>query len=139
MKRAAIEDAMYDIWEQGNLDRIDANYEPELGHEIRRFVEENRTLYPDLKIRIDDAIIRGNRYVTLWTVTGTHRDVGKPVTLSGVSVRTRVDGKIVEERMFFDQKSIYDQLGFRVEAPAELSPFDVVKDRSEAPPDDTAE
>jgi predicted ester cyclase len=126
MKRNALESAMYDIWESGNLDRIDEAYEPELGWEIRQFVADNRALYPDITLSIDDVIIKGNRYVTVWTVSGTHRDLGRRVTLSGVSVRTRVDGKIVQETMFYDVKAIYDQLGFTVVPPPELSPFEPV-------------
>lgn len=123
MKRQALEDAMEAIWERGDLDRIDAAYEPELAWEVRRFVEENRALYPDLELRIDDVIIQGNRFVTAWTVTGTHRDLGRRVELSGVSIRTREGGRIVEEQMFYDAKAIYDQLGFRVVPPEDLSPF----------------
>ncbi|MBW1877929.1 MAG: ester cyclase [Deltaproteobacteria bacterium] len=126
MKRSALESAMHDIWVEGNLDRIDGAYEPELAWEIKQFVADNRALYPDITLTIDDAIIKNNRYVTVWTISGTHRDLDKRVTLSGVSVRTRVDGKIVEETMFYDVKAIYDQLGFTVVPPPELSPFDPV-------------
>ena len=132
MKQQMVEEAMVDIWENGNLARIDGAYEPELGAEVKRFVQENRELYPDLDIRIDDAVIKGNRYVTVWTVTGTHKDLGKKVTLQGVSVRTRVDGMIVDEHMFYDVKAIYDQLGFTVVPPEGVSPF-VSREEAMAP------
>jgi len=135
-KLQIIEESMIDIWEHGNLARIDAAYEPELGHELKRFVTENRELYPDIRVSIVDSVIKGNRYVTVWTVTGTHKDLGRKVVLEGVSVRTREDGKIVEEHMFYDAKSIYDQLGFTVTPPAGLSPFSALATREEpsAPP-----
>lgn len=130
-KLTAIEESMVAIWEHGDLARIDAAYEPELGHEIKRFVTENRELYPDIRVSIVDSVIKGNRYVTVWTVTGTHRDLGRKVVLEGVSVRTRVDGRIVEEHMFYDAKAIYDQLGFTVTPPPGLSPFGAMAERGE--------
>ena len=130
-KLQIIEESMIDIWEHGNLARIDAAYEPELGHELKRFVTENRELYPDIRVSIVDSVIKGNRYVTVWTVTGTHKDLGRKVVLEGVSVRTREGGKIVEEHMFYDAKSIYDQLGFTVTPPAGLSPFSALASRDE--------
>jgi hypothetical protein len=124
IKEKAIEDAMDRIWNQGDLTVIDDNYTPELAHEIKTFVEENRALYPDIHVEINGVIVKGPYFVTEWTVTGTHRDLGKKVTLEGVSVRKRVDGKFVEESMFFDMKSVYDQLGFKVVPPEGTSPFD---------------
>lgn len=131
MKREAITSAMHDIWEEGNLDRIDANYEPELAYEVRQFVEDNRALYPDLELTIDRIVIEGNTFVTQWTVKGTHRDLGQPVVLTGVSIRERVDGKIVSEQMFYDTKSIYDQLGFTMTPPEGATPFDAMVGRGE--------
>lgn len=122
-KQRAVEGAMDRIWNQGDLTVIDAAYTPEIAHRVREFVLENRALYPDIRIHIDESIITGPHFVTRWTVTGTHRDLHKPVTLHGVSVRRREGGVFVEESMYYDMKSVYDQLGFRVIPPAGTSPF----------------
>lgn len=122
-KQAAVESAMYKIWNDGDLSVIDRAYEPELAWEIKRFVQENRDLYPDIEVSITDSVIKGNRYVTKWQVHGTHRDLDKPVTLDGVSVRKREGGVFVQEAMFYDMKSVYDQLGFRVIPPAGTGPY----------------
>jgi hypothetical protein len=122
-KERALRDAMDRIWNEGDLSVIDAAYEPELAHEVKRFVEENRTLYPDIHVEIDDVIARGDRFVSVWTVTGTHRDLGVPVRVQGVSVRRREGGRFVEETMIYDAKAVYDQLGFRVQPPEGTSPF----------------
>jgi len=132
-KDAAVKAAMEKIWEEGDLSVIDDAYEEELGNEIRRFVQENRDLYPDLKIEIVDSVIKGNRYVTVWEAIGTHKDLKRRVRLEGVSVRTREGGVFTEEKMFYDQKSIYDQLGFTVSPPEGLSPFKVAGSRADAP------
>jgi hypothetical protein len=73
------------------------------------------------------SVIKGNRYVTRWQVSGTHRDLDKPVVLDGVSVRTRQGGVFVEEAMYYDMKTVFDQLGFRVTPPEGTSPFDGVQ------------
>ncbi len=124
MKEQAVTQAMDRIWNQGDLSAIDEAYTPELAAEVKRFVVENRTLYPDIKIHIDRFITQGDMFVTQWTVTGTHKDLHKPVTLHGVSVRRYEGGKFVEETMIYDLKSVYDQLGFRVVPPAGVQPFD---------------
>lgn len=126
MKEQAIEQAMDKIWNQGDLSVIDAAYTPELAAEVRRVVVDNRALYPDIQITIDNTIVKNDWFVTQWTVRGTHRDLQKPVKLSGVSVRRYEGGKFVEETMVYDLKSVYDQLGFRVLPPAGVSPFDNV-------------
>lgn len=124
MKERAVSQAMDRIWNQGDLSAIDEAYTPELAAEVRRFVVDNRTLYPDIKIHIDRFVSQGDIFVTQWTVTGTHKDLHKPVTLHGVSVRRYEGGKFVEESMIYDLKSVYDQLGFRVVPPAGVQPFD---------------
>jgi len=123
MKQKALEDAMVSIWNVGDLSVIDAAYEAELAHEVKRFVTENRDLYPDLEVTVDQVIVKGPWFVSMWTVSGTHRELDLPVQISGVSVRKREGGVFVEERMVYDQKSVYDQLGFRVVPPAGASAF----------------
>ena len=125
-KEKAIESAMQRIWNDGELTVIDEAYTPELAHEVRRFVQENRDLYPDIEIEIKNSVIKGDTWVTVWQATGTHRDVGKKVTLDGVSVRRRVDGQFVEEAMFYDMKSVFDQLGFEVIPPEGTGPYGAV-------------
>lgn len=140
-KDQAIENAMEKIWEQGDLSVIDEAYEEEIGNEVKRFVQQNRDLYPDLQIEIVDSVIKGNRFVTVWRATGTHAALKKPVVLEGVSVRTREGGRFTEERMFFDTKTIYDQLGFEITPPDGLSPFTtaMVERGAEAPAEQPAE
>lgn len=123
-KEAAIKGAMHDIWNEGDLSVIDAAYSAELAAEVKEFVAENRALYPDIEVTVGDVVVRGDKWVTTWTVQGTHKDLGKAVVIEGVSVRTRTDGVFVEEKMFYDRKSVYDQLGFRVVPPEGVSPFD---------------
>ena len=123
-KQKALESAMDQIWNQGDLTLIDKAYSPELAPQIRQFVEENRALYPDIHIEIRDVVVKGNTFVTHWSVHGTHRDLKVPVTIEGMSIRKREGGVFVEESMYYDMKSVYDQLGFMVVPPEGASPFD---------------
>ncbi len=132
MKQAAVEDAMVAVWNRGEVERIEAAYAPELQNGAKEFVAEYRAVYPDLSVTIDDVIVKGDRIVTLWTVEGTHKDLGLPVTVSGVSVRT-LDGRtIVEEQRFYDMKNVYDQLGFRLVPPDGATPFGPLPPEPEA-------
>lgn len=124
MKEQAVSRAMEQIWNEGDLSVVDRAYTPELAAEVKRFVTDNRALYPDIQVHIDNVIVKGDQFVTQWTVKGTHRDLGKPVTLSGVSIRRYEGGVFVEESMIYDLKAVYDQLGFRVVPPAGVQPFD---------------
>ena len=123
-KKAAIEDALHEIWDEGDLTVIDRAYSPELAYEIKEFVRENRALYSDIQITVDDSIISGTKWVNRWTLVGTHRDLGTRVTLSGATIRVREGGQFVEQYMYYDRKAVYDQLGFQVIAPDGVSPYD---------------
>ena len=123
-KEAALRSALERVWNEGDMSVIDNAYTPELAHEIRSFIEENRALYPDIRIHIRDVVVKGDTWVTVWEATGTHKDLGQKVSIEGVSVRKRKGGVFVQETMFFDMKSVYDQLGFQVVPPDGLSPFD---------------
>jgi hypothetical protein len=140
-KQKAVEDAMYALWNEGDMSVIEKAYAPELQNGVREFVNEYRTIYPDIQVRIDDFITTGPYYVTLWTVTGTHKDLGLPVELSGVSVRVREGGKFVREHMYYDMKDVYDQLGFQLVPPDGATPFGVIEASApvqEAAPEEAA-
>ena len=129
----AVRNTMDAIWNDGNIPLIHQSYARSLTHEIKRFVVDIRELCPDIKVEIDDVIIKGPKMVTLWRVSGTHRTLGLPLNLEGVSVRTSQGGLFVDQQMFYDVKDIYDRLGFEVVPPKGLSPFEVLVEREESP------
>jgi len=69
-------------------------------------------------MRVDDLVIEGDKVVTCFTVTGTHKGdlmgigaTGKQVKIKGM-VLTRFDkGKVVEEWEILDQLGMFQQLG----------------------------
>lgn len=133
IKGEAIASAMDKVWNEGDLTVLDEAYAPDAVNGVREFVVEHRALYPDITISVDDYVVSGPQIVTMWSATGTHKDLGKKVTIRGVSIRRIEDRKIVEEVMFYDQKAVYDQLGFQLIAPDEATPFGPLPEIVEEP------
>jgi steroid delta-isomerase-like uncharacterized protein len=70
---------------------------------------EMRTAFPDMAMVAEEMIAEGDRVVTHWVVTGTHRGpyrgvapTGQQVTWSGVVLHRVVAGRIAEHRAFPD-------------------------------------
>jgi steroid delta-isomerase-like uncharacterized protein len=129
-----------EIWNQGKLDAIDALYDANqvshgLGIDVppgtaglRQFVSIYRTAYPDTHFTIDDQIAEGDKVVTRWSATGTHRGefmgipaTGKRVTVTGIAINRIVGGKIVETWNNFDALGQLQQLGV-IPAPGQGGP-----------------
>lgn len=87
-----------------------------------------RTAYPDFHITLDDALWANDTVYTMWTATGTNTGAGqipptgKSVKIQGASREIYKDGKMVEERAFFDAADLNQQLGFTITPPAAAAP-----------------
>jgi predicted ester cyclase len=68
--------------------------------------------FPKHSVSIDDLIGEGDRVVSRWTVSATHKS-GKPVVFSGVTISRFSNGKIVEEWMAMDNLALMTQLGVK--------------------------
>jgi predicted ester cyclase len=67
-----------------------------------------RAAFPDMQLTVNDVISEGNKVVTRWTMTGTHKGVarepllgevkptGKHVTVQGITISQIENGVIVE-------------------------------------------
>lgn len=85
---------------------------------LRGFVDLYRTSFPDLKVTIEEQIAEGDRVVTRWTAVGTHQGdllgitaTGKQATVTGMTMDTIADGKIVETYSNWDTLGLLQQLG----------------------------
>ncbi len=83
---------------------------------------------PDVKFSMDDLYIKGDKLVWVFTMSGTFTGLfrtpmgevppsGKPFRFSGVSVDRIVDGKIVEEWVYFNLLEILQPMGFTLAPP----------------------
>lgn len=142
-----IADHVLEIWNVGNLDLVDHTYAPDyVRHYVdiypdiegidayKKWITDTRTTFPDFNVTItDEPIIQGEMIVSRFVFTGTHTGplnspagtlppTGKKVRASGVTINHVIDGKIVEEWLYFNQASTLQQLGFTLVPPAPPSP-----------------
>jgi steroid delta-isomerase-like uncharacterized protein len=97
---------------------------------IRKDAADFIRAFPDLRFEVTNAISKGETAIAEGRITGTHKGpltgpqgeippTNKRVDLRGAMfVRIGSDGKIVEERRYYDSGTIMRQLGL-MEAPAE--------------------
>ena len=52
--------------------------------------------FSDIRITVEDQVVRGDKAASRWRGTMEHRASGTPVTLSGMLILRVVDGQVVE-------------------------------------------
>jgi len=85
---------------------------------LRELITTYRNAFPDVRLTIDEQIAEGDKVVTRWNATGTHRGelfgtapTGKQVRIQGIIVSRIANGKIVEETEVYDALGMLRQLG----------------------------
>jgi predicted ester cyclase len=76
---------------------------------IRQSVGLYLLVFTDLRIRVEDQIVEGDRVVSRWIADGTNR--GKRIRLPGITISHIADGKIVEDWTSSDTLGLIRQLG----------------------------
>ena len=120
-----------EVGNQGNFDLADEIFDRYLAHQpdgsvlergpedVKRFMGEFRSAFPDFHTIIEDQIAEGDKLVIRWRMRGTHegefRDVvstGKELDITGIGIfRFSSEGKVVESWDSFDQLGMMQQLG----------------------------
>jgi serine phosphatase RsbU (regulator of sigma subunit) len=115
-----------EVWNRTNLELVDEIFDRYISHQpdgptlqrgpedVKRFVSEFRSAFPDFRISIDDQIAEGDKVMVHATIRGTHQrefrgmaPTGKEIEERGFSVfRFSEEGKVVES-----WDSYYSQLG----------------------------
>jgi len=137
----AIADRVLEIWNEGNLDLIDELYAPDyVRHYVdiyedivgidayKKWVTDTRTTYPDFTVIIEETIFKDDKIVSKFKVTATNTGplntpfgelppTGKKIQFLGVTIMHIVDGKIIEDCIYFNQASVLQQLGFTFTPP----------------------
>jgi serine phosphatase RsbU (regulator of sigma subunit) len=105
-----------EVWNHGRLELADEIFDRYLAHpadgptlergpeDVKRFVGEIRSAFPDFRISIDDQIAEGDKVMVHATIRGTHErefrgmaPTGKQIEEKGFSVfRFSPEGKVVE-------------------------------------------
>jgi steroid delta-isomerase-like uncharacterized protein len=121
-----------EVWNQANLGLIDDLVAPNATfHDpsvpngkftgpagMKQFVQIYRGAFPDVRLTINDQIAEGDKVVTRWTATGTHKGelmgiapTGKHATTTGVNIERYEGGKVVEGWSNYDMLGLLQQLG----------------------------
>jgi steroid delta-isomerase-like uncharacterized protein len=98
------------------------------GEAYRQFVKSVIDAFPDARMTVKDQLAEGDKVLTRWSLTATHRGefmgiapTGKQVSITGMCIDNIVNGKIVEEWEEWDSLGMMQQLGIvakaKVEAP----------------------
>jgi len=125
--------AIDEVWSKGNLAVATEVYGPNfVSHQhshphvrdvrglpaLIEFVREFREAFPDFQDTIDDQVADGDKVVTRFTSTGTHRGAlmglqpsNKRASWMGIVIDRIEEGKIVEEWVSWDLFGMMQQLG----------------------------
>jgi predicted ester cyclase len=85
---------------------------------FKQMVTVFRTAFPDLHATVDDMVAEGDKVVSYYTMTGTHKGeyigiapTGKKVKFSGIVIARWIGGKEVEAGGVGDILTLMQQLG----------------------------
>ena len=103
-------------------DFVDRTPNPLHGTDRDAFVADKirglRTSFPDLRLRVDEVVVDGDRVSFLWTLSGTNdgpfadqEPTGIPVEFRGMNLERVRDGRIVEHWSIHDALGLFHQLG----------------------------
>ncbi len=108
----------------GNLIGLDA---------LKEYYSNNHKAFADFHMTIDEMIVKGDKTVVVWTLSGTNVGplhtpsgdmpaTGNKVQFSGVAIDRFDEGKIVEEWVYFNVLQLMQQLGFTLTPPQPPEP-----------------
>ena len=90
---------------------------------VKQLLSMYMTAFPDMEMKAEDMIAEGDRLVSRWTATGTHKGplmgiapTGKRITISGIEIVRFQNGKMVEHWEAMDMLGMYQQLGINPSA-----------------------
>ena len=130
-KSKAIMSRFWEVWEQGDIDRLDELLAPDYvnhtlaapdlppGPEgVKEVVSMFRSGIPDLRVVIEDMIAEDDRVATRYALEGTHggdlfgvAPTGRHLSIKSMTVERLSGGKIVEHWRVTDELDMMRQLG----------------------------
>ena len=86
--------------------------------EYKRFFSEFYDAFPDQHVTVEDIVAEGDKVVTRYSLTGTHKGkymgipaTNKKVTMSVIEINRLAGGKVIEEWVRLDTLGFMQQLG----------------------------
>jgi len=84
------------------------------------FYDSFKQQFPQVHVEVEDTVCEGGYETSRCTVTATNAN-NQTVTFSGMTFLQVKDNKIIEAWNSFDFLSMYQQLGFKMAAPEEMT------------------
>ena len=123
-QRKAAARAVFEVWNSGELARLDALVAPDVVHHdpydpngrdglegMKRTIRLNRDLFPDLHIAVQDQVAERDRVATRWTGSMTHAPTGKAVMITGITIDRFENGRIIEAWRSMDMLAMLRGIG----------------------------
>src|SRR5215218_5367101 len=127
--KASFKRYLEEAWNQSNLEVVDEIFDRYISHQpdgsvlergpqdVKRFVSEFRSAFPDLRMNIEEQIAEGDKVMSRGTIRGTHQGefrgmapTGEEMKIPGTAVfRFSSEGKVVESWDSYDQLSLMRQ------------------------------
>ena len=127
--KASFRRYLEEAWNQSNLEVVDEIFDRYISHQpdgsvlergpedVKRFVGEFRSAFPDLRLSSEEQIAEGDRVVSHGTIRGTHQGefrgmapTSEDMEIPGMAVfRFSEEGKVVESWDSYDQLSLMRQ------------------------------
>jgi predicted ester cyclase len=120
----AIARAVFDVWQTGQLDRLDDLVAADVVHHdpydpnganglagMKATIATNREAFAGLAIEVADQIAEGDRVATRWTCTMQHAESGTRVSIAGITIDRFEGGRIVEAWRSMDALGLVRALG----------------------------
>ncbi len=121
----------FELFDRGNLGVFDELFasdyvfhvpgveKPLSRAEMQQFYKALYLAIPDLRHTLVEQIAEGDKVVTRWTATGTHRggplfgvaNSGRQITLRGINIYRIVGGLLAESHVSWDMLGLLQQLG----------------------------
>ncbi len=123
---AASERFVDEVWNKGNVAVVDELADPgflrhnpasyqtphiEGAEAFKQYVTQVRTDFQDFHVAVETRFADGDLLAASWTVTGTQQQLGKPISIKGITISRYANGKLVEEWVSWDTHGLMQQLG----------------------------
>src|SRR5688572_3726707 len=127
--KASFRRYLEEAWNQSNLEVVGEIFDRYVSHQpdgstlerdpedVKRFVDEFRSAFPDLRLSIEEQLAEGDKVVSHGTIRGTHQGefrgmapTGEEREIKGMAIfRFSSEGKVVESWDSYDQLSLRRQ------------------------------
>ncbi len=114
-------ETLMSVWNTKEYDKLDAVLAPDFRRtgpdqnteslaELKTFMRQVHTAYPDFHIVSDEVGYKGDVGFRKWTVTGTYSENGRKIEIPGMTLVRFKNGKMTGEWAHFDTATLQAQL-----------------------------